>query len=147
MAGYEAEATYRLVAVTPLSVTLVVFQELTYAPSALACQQKVPAPSKLNGAVMVDVGVQMPVPVVAVGPTVGVRVKVGGTGVLVLVAVGPPAVGVRVGVKLGPVVAVLVRVTVRVGVFVATTGVIGVLVFVATPGVFVGPVPPVKGNS
>ncbi len=62
-------------------------------PRLLDCQQNVPAPSKVKGAVIVDVtGLQAPAPDVAVGvweaATVGVRV-----GVLVI----DPGVWVRVG--------------------------------------------------
>ncbi len=74
---------YRLVTLTLLIVTLTVFQELMYVPRLLDCQQNAPAPSKVKGAVMVDVtGLQAP-PVgwvgeaVAVGPVVGVDVRVG----------------------------------------------------------------------
>jgi len=87
----------------PLTVTLVVFHELIYVARVLACQQRMPAPSKVNGAVIVDVtGLHVPTPDVAV--TVGVRVRV---------LVGP-GVGVRVGVLEIPTVGVLVRVAVRV---------------------------------
>ena len=82
--------------------TLVVFQELIYAPKLLDCQQSVPAPSKVNGAVMVDViGLQVE-PLMVVAVIVGVRVGVKdgpAVGVLVRVDVGP-AVGVRVRVLL-----------------------------------------------
>ena len=61
------------------------------------CQQKVPDPSKENGAVTVEVGVQAP----PVGGVVGVLVITGGVvGVLVIPGGG---VNVRVGVRLGPV--------------------------------------------
>ena len=110
----------------PLTFTLVVFQEFRYVARVLACQQKVPAPSKVNGAVMVEVtGLQAPLPGVgvivrvAVGPVVDVRV-----GVLVM-----PTVGVRVGVLVMPMVGV------RVGVLVIPA--VGVRV-----GVAVGPTAP-----
>ena len=108
-----------------------VFHELTKEARLLACQQKVPAPSKVNGVVMVEVtGLQV--------PTAGVNVRVGETprvgvfvriGVFVRVAVGP-LVGVRlcVAVLVNPAVAVRVKeavapgVKVRVGVLVAATG-------------------------
>jgi hypothetical protein len=62
---------------TPFSVTLLVFHELMNVPRLLDCQQNVPAPSKVNGAVMVEVtGLQAPVTAVGVGLTVGVRVGV-----------------------------------------------------------------------
>src|ERR1044071_7121457 len=77
-------------------------QEFTNEPRLLVCQQKVPAPSKVNGAAIVAVtGLQVPPP--------GVGVRVG-------VLVGVPGAGVRVGVAEGPVVGVLVRVGVRVAV-------------------------------
>src|SRR4051794_21946374 len=113
----------------PLMETLVVFQELMYVPSVLACQQKVPAPSLVNPVVMVALtGLQVPADGVrvrvgvlfttcvlvrvAVGPAVEVRVGVRLTdGVAVRVAVGP-VVLVRIGVRLGPAVAVLTGVTV-----------------------------------
>ena len=115
-----------LVTLTPLSVMLVVFHELTKVPRLLDCQQKVPAPSKVKGAVMVDVtGLQVPPPEVgvAVGGTevkvrVGVRVIAGGVKVRVGVLVGPLKVAVRVGVLVGP-----LKVAVRVGVDVTTSGV------------------------
>src|SRR5687768_2422720 len=122
------------------------FQLLMNEPRLLDCQQKVPAPSKVNGAAMVAVtGLHAP-PVTAVGVRVGVAL--GPIGVFVRVAVrvgvrvGPMGVfvrvGVRVGVKVGPV-GVLVRVAVRVGV---NVGPIGVLVRVAVRvGVKVGPPP------
>src|SRR5689334_10226076 len=93
----------------PLSVTLVVFHELMYVPRLLDCQQKVPEPSKLKGAVMVALtGLHVPVPMVAVGVKVrvdvllmaGVEVRVG-VSVTVLVRVGVlliAGVKVRVGV-------------------------------------------------
>src|SRR6185295_11864305 len=65
------------------------FQEFTKAPRLLVCQQNVPAPSKVNGAVIVAV--------------TGLHVE-------------PLEVGVRVGVAEGPVVGVAVRVAVAVGV-------------------------------
>ena len=65
------------------------------------CQQKVPAPSKLKGALMAVAGVHANGLPVAV--TVGVFVRVG-------VRVGPTGVLVRVGVRLGVVVAVNVGV-------------------------------------
>src|SRR5512140_1733168 len=69
------------------------FQELMYEPRLLDCQQKVPAPSLVKGAVIVPViGLQVEPPPpgvgvrvnVGVGPVPGVEVRVGGgTGVLV----------------------------------------------------------------
>jgi len=54
-----------LVKSTPLMVRRARFQELTKDPRLLVCQQKVPAPSKLKGAAMVEVtGLQAPPPVV-----------------------------------------------------------------------------------
>jgi hypothetical protein len=129
-----------LVTFCPLTETLVVFQELMKPPRLAACQQNWPAPSKVNGIVMVEVtGVQAP-PVgwvgvkVADGPAVGVGVRVavfggipmvgvlvtvcettGVIGVLVRVELGP-AVEVRVRVELGPAVGVRVREGVGVGV-------------------------------
>src|SRR5262245_18107045 len=108
-----------LVAFMPLTETLFVFRELMKLPRLLACQQKTPAPSKVNGIVIVEVtGVQAP-PVVAVGvadgPAVGVKVRVGvdvigpGVGVRVAVSVGPLGVSVRVAVAVTPK-GVLVRV-------------------------------------
>ncbi len=105
----------------------------------LVCQQKMPAPSKVNGTVMVDVtGVQPPV---VVGTTVGVRVRVGEApmvwvGVLVIAGVN-----VRVGV--------LVRVAVWVGeaptIWVGVTVTVDVLVRVGVGvGVLVGPLTPVS---
>src|SRR5215216_2048021 len=90
-----------LVKLTPLTVRLATFQELMLLPRLLDRQQKVPAPSKVKGAAMVEVtGLQ--------APTLGVGVRVG-----VRVAVGEgPAVGVRVRVGEGPVVAVRVGVAV-----------------------------------
>ena len=138
----------------PLTDTLVVFHELMYVASVLACQQRVPTPSKVKGAVMVDVtGLHVaPVPDVGLGeaPTVwvGVKVRVGvllatttGVAVRVDVFVAPTtAVDVRVGVIVAPGVdvrvgvAVITRpVAVRVGVRVRVTvetGAVGVLVFV-----------------
>ena len=113
----------------------------------LACQQKVPAPSKVKGAVMVDVtglhaptravGVMLGVTVrVLVGPVVGVpgvRVDVltrVGVRVAVNAAVGVPSgVGVRVAVsagvnvRVGVTADVFVTVAVRVSVLVAPTSV------------------------
>src|SRR3972149_2079773 len=77
-------------------VSVARFQELMNVPRLLVCQQKVPEPSRVKGAVIValtglqvdppppppDVGVR-----VGLGPTVGVRVRVG--------------VEVRVGVRVG----------------------------------------------
>src|SRR4051812_37370434 len=83
-----------LVAFIPLTDTLVVFHELIKPPRLLACQQNVPAPSKVNGIVTVDVTGLHVLPLtgvdvrVAVGPAVGVRVRV---------AVGPASVGVSEG--------------------------------------------------
>src|SRR4051812_5726009 len=86
-------------------MTLVVFQELMKVPRLADCQQKLPAPSKVKGAVMVAVtGLQAPAPLV--GMTVGVFVRVA---VRLAVKVGPTSVIVPVG--LGE----LVRVGVRVG--------------------------------
>ena len=96
----------------PLSEILVVFHELIKLPRLLACQQKVPAPSKVKGAEIVDVtGLQ-------VEPVPGVFVRVGemmGVGDLVTVN----GVGVRVGVFPEPGVAVRVCVAVRATVAVA----------------------------
>src|SRR4051794_26869576 len=95
------------------------FQEFTYDPRLLVCQQKVPAPSCTKGALMVAVtGLQVEPPDVGVAVRVGVRVGVD---------VGP--MGVRVGVDVGP-----MGVFVRVG------------VFVIAGGVLVGP-PPSRANS
>jgi len=95
----------------------------------LVCQQKVPTPSLLKGAVMVAVtGLHVPAP--PVGVTVGVRVAVTGRGVFV-------RVGVLVGVNVGPP-GVIVRVGVRDGVGEAVGG-NGVKVAVGGCGVFVGP--------
>ena len=125
---------------TPLIETLVVFQELRYVPRLLDCQQNVPAPSKVNGAVMVDVtGLQAPTP--AVGETVGDNVRVGVMAGGVNVRVGVlvmPGVNVRVGVLVGvlEIAGVLVMVGVRLGVSVMA----GVLVCEAVEvrlGVFV----------
>ena len=142
-----------LLTFTPLSETLVVFHELIKPPRLLACQQNVPAPSKVNGIVMMDVtGLQAPPAVgvtVAVGPLVGVKVRVGVlvmTGgivgvkvrVGVLVITGVPGVFVRVGVIVIVMSRVGVRVAVLVGVFVIT-GVPGVNVRV---GVEVSCMPP-----
>src|SRR6185436_14702347 len=100
-----------LVKLTPLTVTLAVFQELMLLPRLLERQQKVPAPSKVNGAVIVAAtGLQVTPP--GVGVRVGVLVGEPGVGVLVRVGVlvGEPGVGVLVrvgvlvGVKVGPVV-------------------------------------------
>src|SRR5512134_2642702 len=92
-------------------VRLARFQEFTKDPRLLVCQQNVPAPSKANGAAMVEVtGLQAPGPEVGVGVGVRVGVLVGPGWVLV-------TVGVRVGVFVGPG-WVLVTVGVRVGVFV-----------------------------
>ncbi len=126
----------------------------------LACQQKVPTPSWVNGAVMVAVtGLHVAPLEVGTGVNVRVGVLVNTMPVGVRVRVGP-GVGVRVGVNV-PVVPVGVRVTVRVGeamlvgeaplvgVFVETGWVavtVAVLVFVGDAplvgvGVFVGLVP------
>src|SRR4029078_9354703 len=79
---------------TPLTVTLAVFQELMLLPRLLERQQRVPAPSKVKGAVIVAVtGLHVVPP-----PGVAVRVAVG------------PVVAVRVDVGEGPVVAVRVGV-------------------------------------
>ena len=109
-------------------VRLVRFHELTYDPRLLDCQQKLPAPSKVNGAVIVEVtGLHAP------APEVGVIVGVTGSGVRVsvfviagvtvrvreapLVGEAPP-VGVRVSVRVGdaPLVGVRVGVTLMIGV-------------------------------
>ena len=151
-----------LVTFCPLTEMLVVFQELMKPPRLLACQQKVPAPSKVNGTVMVEVtGLHAP-PVggvvavlVTTGATVGVKVRVGvgggaepvrvttTTGVLVRVGLGP-LVEVRVRVALGPLVGVKVRVAV--GPVVEVKVRLGVLVITGVAGVFVrvgvGCVPP-----
>src|SRR6185436_7499174 len=103
-----------LVKLTPLTVRLATFQELMLLPRLLERQHKVPAPSKVKGAAMVDVtGLQAPTP--AVGVRVGVAVATMPVGVRVRVAVGAVLVrvGVRVGVLEGP--GVAVRVGVRVG--------------------------------
>src|SRR6185295_19278738 len=103
-----------LVKLTPLLVRLARFQELMLLPRLLDRLQKVPAPSKVKGAVIVAVTGLQVVP----APGVGVRVGPIGVGVRVGVRVGPVAVGVRVavrvGVRVGPV-AVEVRVGVLVG--------------------------------
>ena len=97
MAGYELDGTYVFVMFTPLIVTLVVFHELMDVPRLVDCQQNTPAPSKMNGAVMVDVtGLHTPVPCVGVSEGVTVRVRVG-------VGLMGVKVGVRVGVSVGPV--------------------------------------------
>ena len=130
-----------LVALTPLTETLVVFHELMKLPRLAACQQKVPAPSNVNGIVMVDVtGLQAPPAVgvaVVVGPVVGVLVRVG---VLVIAS----GVNVRVGVLVMPGVFVRVGVfviaggvNVRVGVLVITGELVRVGVLVTGPGVLV----------
>ena len=79
-------------------------------PSVLACQQKVPTPSKTKPVVMVALtGLQAPAPDVGVMVAVGVMVRVGvevigNPGVNVLVGVDVRVgVMVRVGVKVGPV--------------------------------------------
>src|SRR5690242_5830900 len=79
-----------LVKLTPLTVRLARFQELIWPPRLLDRQQKVPAPSKVNGAVIVAVtGLHVtlvPVVGVRVAVTIGVLVRVGVTiGVLVRV--------------------------------------------------------------
>ena len=104
-------------------MTLVVFHELTKEARLLACQQKVPAPSKANGVVIVDVGVQV-VPTVAVGeaPSVGVGVNV------------------RVGVPEMPEVGVRVKVLVMVAEMTGVNVLVSVLVIV---GVLVGVIVPV----
>lgn len=117
-------------------VTLTVFHELTKEARLLACQQKVPAPSKVNGVVMVDVGVQAR-PAVAVGeaPSVGVGVSV---------RVGVPemlGLGVRVRVTVGVLEAPTIWVGVRVNVFVMVAEMTGVNVLVSVlvmVGVLVG---------
>ena len=97
LAGREPAPTQMLVAFMPLTDTLVVFQELMKLPRLAACQQKVPAPSKVKGIVMVEVtGLQPPEGEVAVGVEDGP-----GGGVFVWVAVGP-GVNVLVGVLVGP---------------------------------------------
>src|SRR5512134_3846593 len=100
-------------------VRLARFQEFTKDPRLLVCQQNVPAPSKANGAAMVEVtGLQAP------GPEVGVGVLVGPVGVFVTVGVG---------VAVGPI-GVLVRVGVSVGVLVGPIEVfVGVGVLVTSP--------------
>ena len=91
---------YLFVKSTPLMVNFVRFQELMYVPRLLDFQHRLPVPSKVKGAVMVEfTGLQVlpPLVVVAVGGT-GVLVDptgvcVGGTKVGVFVAptgVGPP---------------------------------------------------------
>ena len=153
---------------TPLTETLVVFQEFIYVPNALDCQQNVPEPSKVNGAIIVDVtGLQAPPPVVGVAvngtavrvgeaPTVGVlladgvfvrvAVRVGvllTAGVFVRVAEAP-TVGVRVGEAPTVCVGVLViaEVKVRVGVLVEVKVIAGVWVRVGV-AVAVPPLPQV----
>ena len=112
-----------MVSFTPFTVRLVKFQELMYEPRLLDCQQKVPTPSWVKGAVIVAVTGLHVEPLVGVAVTAsGVRVRVG---VFVI-----PAVGVRVGVLVIPAVGV------RVGVVVIAGGVVGVAVRV---GVFEGP--------
>ena len=144
-----------MVALTPLIVRLLTFHELIYVPRLVDCQQKVPTPSCVNGAVMVAVtGLQVFVTIV-VGVTDGATVRVGvavigpAVGVRVRVTVGPPGVRVRVEVLVMP--AVGVRVTVRVAVLVTAGAVlVRVGVLVTGPVVFVGtgvPLPPVNGNS
>src|SRR6185436_2049809 len=103
-----------LVKLTPLIDRLARFQELMLLPRLLERQQKVPAPSKVKGAVIVAVtGLHVPT-----CPGVGVRVAVGEGPVGVLVGVG-----VRVAVGEGPV-GVLVRVGVRVAVGEGPVGVL-----------------------
>jgi len=130
-----------LVTFIPFTETLTVFHELIKPPRLLACQQKVPAPSKVKGIVMVDVtGLHAPTPVVGVlvmmGGVVGVNVRLGVSegpvvGVLVRVGVNP---GVGVKVRVG--VAVIVPgVKVRVGE--APTVLVGVFVITGVPGVLV----------
>jgi hypothetical protein len=125
-----------LVTFIPLTDTLVVFHELINPPRLLACQQKVPAPSKVKGIVIVDVtGLQAPPTVgvtVVVGPVVGVKVRVG---VLVITG-GVVGVKVRVGVLVIPEVGVRVGEAPTVGVLVITDVALGVKVRV---GVFEGP--------
>src|ERR1041384_1153638 len=87
-----------LVKLTPLTVRFCRFQELMLLPRLLERQQKVPAPSKVKGAVMVAVTGLHVTP-----PGVGVRVAVT-TGVLV-----------RVGVSVGVLVARVVGVGVQTG--------------------------------
>src|SRR5262245_44970778 len=53
-AGYELAPAHTLVKSLPLIVTLVVFQESMKSPRRSDCQQKVPAPSKVKGAAMVE---------------------------------------------------------------------------------------------
>ena len=120
-----------MVILTPFSETLLVFQELIYVPSALACQQKTPAPSNVNGTVMVEVtGVHAPP---AVGVMVGVNVRVGvlvistGVGVLVRVCVRVGVLVKPVGVRVG---VLVITVDVRVGVKVIVISTVGVLVLV-----------------
>ena len=107
-----------LLMLVPLSVTLTVFHELIYVPRLLDCQQNVPEPSKVKGAVIVDV-IGLHVPTLPVGVMDGVRVRVGvaGSGVTLRVVVID---GVTVTV---PLVGVKVRVAVRVGVKVGPTAV------------------------
>jgi hypothetical protein len=112
---------------TPFKVTLVVFHELMYVPRELDCQQRVPAPSKVNGAVIVeDTGLQAePLPEVGEAATVWVGVAVTTTGV-----------GVRDGVLVGPV--ETVGVLVRVGEAPSVGVLLGVCVAVAPPLVGMG---------
>lgn len=118
----------------------------------LACQQNMPAPSKVKPVVMVDVtGLHAPTTGVRDAPIVGVRVGVNvatpGVNVRVGVLVTAPGVDVRVGVLVAA--GVLVRVDVnpvvgvRVGVLVIPkVGVrVGVAVIAAVVDVRVGEAP------
>src|SRR5882757_9664512 len=96
-----------LLIVTPLMVTLVVFHELIYVPRLVDCQQKLPAPSKVKGAVMVDVTGEQ-------APTLGVIVIVGEAMRVAVMADVTVMVGVRVGVLLTAGVRVRVKVAVEV---------------------------------
>ncbi len=92
-----------------------------YVPRLLDCQQKVPDPSKVKGAVVVEVTGLQP-SVMGVGVRVGVF-EIAGVSVRVGVRVGVfeiAGVSVRVGVRVGVLVKqaqVVVGVGVRVGVF------------------------------
>jgi hypothetical protein len=122
LAGKEPTAVYTLVKLTPLTVKLVRFQELMYAPRLLDCQQKAPIPSWVKGAAIVAVTglhVEPLVGVAVIASEVGVRVGVFGTkGVTVRVNVGP-GVAVRVEVLVTKGVTVRVGVSPAVGVLVA----------------------------
>lgn len=99
-------------------MTLAVFHELIYAPRLVDCQQNVPVPSNVNGAVMLEDTGLHGTPVIGVGVRVGVFVTAGvlvRVGIRVMVGVGPVAVRVGVRVMVGE------SVTVAVGCPVATS--------------------------